>query len=133
MPSGAVQHRPTRILYFTHSAGYRHDVIPASWDVLQRIGSLGGFEITASEDIAVFSTENLRRYGAVMFFTTGELPLSNAEQAAFLDFIGTSGGFLGVHSATDTSYPVARISKCYWRLFRPASLASDRRRHRGRA
>jgi type 1 glutamine amidotransferase len=104
-PLGArAQDRPARILYFTHSAGYRHEVIPTSWDVLQRIGSMGGFEITVSEDVSVFSTDNLRRYGAVMFFTTGELPLSNTEQAALLDFIGTGGGFLGVHSATDTFY-----------------------------
>ena len=37
-----------RILYFTHSAGYRHDIIPASLDVLQGIGATAGFEITAS-------------------------------------------------------------------------------------
>jgi hypothetical protein len=98
------QDRPARILYFTHSAGYRHDVIPASRDVLQRIGALAGFEITASEEPALFTTDNLRRYGAVMFFTTGELPMSTAEQVAFSDFIRTGGGFLGVHSATDTFY-----------------------------
>ena len=37
------QDRPARILYFTHSAGYRHDVISASQDVLQRIGVMAGF------------------------------------------------------------------------------------------
>ena len=26
----SAQDRPARILYFTHSAGYRHDVLPAS-------------------------------------------------------------------------------------------------------
>jgi type 1 glutamine amidotransferase len=98
------QDRPARILYFTHSAGYRHDVLPASLDVLQQIGATVGFEITASEDVAVFTRENLRRYGAIMFFTTGELPMNNAQQAAFTDFIQTGGGFLGVHSATDTFY-----------------------------
>jgi len=33
------QDRPARILYFTQSAGYRHDVIPASQDVLQQIAA----------------------------------------------------------------------------------------------
>jgi uncharacterized protein len=94
--------RPASILYFTHSAGYRHEVIPASRDVLQRIGATAGFEITASEDVAVFTAKNLRRYGAVMFFTTGELPMSDAQQVAFMDFIHAGGGFLGVHSATET-------------------------------
>jgi uncharacterized protein len=87
------QDRPARILYFTHSAGYRHDVLPASLDVLQQIGATVGFEITASEDVAVFTRENLRRYGAIMFFTTGELPMNNAQQAAFTDFIQAAAVF----------------------------------------
>jgi type 1 glutamine amidotransferase len=95
---------PVRILYFTHSAGYRHKVLSVSLDILQRIGATAGFEVTASEDVAVFTTENLRRYGAVIFFTTGELPMSNAQRVAFTDFISAGGGFLGVHSATDTFY-----------------------------
>ena len=96
--------RPARILYFTHSAGYRHDVIPTSRDVLQRIGATADFQITMSEDVAVFTTENLLRYGGIMFFTTGELPMSNAQRVALTDFIQAGGGFLGVHSATDTFY-----------------------------
>jgi type 1 glutamine amidotransferase len=102
--AGRAQDRPARILYFTHSAGYRHDVIPASLHVLQGIGATAGFEITESKDVAVFTAENLRRYGAIMFFTTGELPMSHAQQVAFTDFIRAGGGFLGVHSATDTFY-----------------------------
>ena len=72
-PSHA-QDRPQRILYFTDSAGYRHEVIPASRDILNQIGAAAGFEVTASEDVAAFTAENLRHYGAVMFFTTGEFP-----------------------------------------------------------
>jgi type 1 glutamine amidotransferase len=103
LPSRA-QDRPGRILYFTHSAGYRHEVIPASQDVLKKISAVAGFEVTASEDVTAFTAENLQHYGAVMFFTTGELPMSNAQQVAFLDFVRRGGGFLGVHSATDTFY-----------------------------
>jgi uncharacterized protein len=102
-PSHA-QDRPGRILYFTHSAGYRHEVIPASREILNKIGAAAGFEVTSSEDVAAFTAENLRQYGAVMFFTTGELPMSGAQQQAFMDFIRRGGGFLGVHSATDTFY-----------------------------
>jgi uncharacterized protein len=104
VPAGA-QDRPVRILYFTHSAGYRHGVIPASREVLKRIGETAPpFEVTASEDVSVFTAENLRRFGAVMFFTTGELPMSDLQKKALMDFIRDGGGFLGVHSATDTFY-----------------------------
>jgi uncharacterized protein len=99
------QDRPARILYFTRSAGYRHDVIPASREVLIELGAMPpGFEVTASEDVAAFTANNLARYGAVMFFTTGELPMSDAQKAALMAFVTGGGGFIGVHSATDTFY-----------------------------
>jgi len=100
----SAQERPAHVLYFTHSAGYRHEVIPASRDVLTQIGATAGFEVTTSEDVAVFRPESLQHYGAVMFFTTGELPMSDTQLRAFTDFIRAGGGFLGVHSATDTFY-----------------------------
>jgi len=94
-----------RILYFTYSAGYRHDVIPLSKTILSKLGtSTGAFEVTATEDTSEFSTENLKRYAAVMFYTSGELPMSGAEKAALLNFVRSGRGFLGVHSATDTFY-----------------------------
>jgi type 1 glutamine amidotransferase len=103
-PTGA-QDRPGHVLYFTHSAGYRHEVIPVSQEVLRRIGEISPrFEVTATEDVAAFTAENLRRYDAVMFFTTGELPMSGAQKQALVDFVRAGGGFVGVHSATDTFY-----------------------------
>ena len=99
------QRPPARILYFTHSAGYRHDVLPLSKEILSQLGSDSGrFEITATEDTSELSAENLGRYAAVMFYTTGELPISEAQKTALLDFVRSGGGFLGVHSATDTFY-----------------------------
>src|SRR5258707_12893004 len=99
------QDRPARILYFTHSAGYRHEVIPASREILKQIGEMSPrFEVATSEDVSVLTAENLRRYGAVMFFTTGELPMNHAQKQALLDFVRGGGGFLGVYSATDTFY-----------------------------
>jgi len=105
-PLGARAERPLeRILYFTHSAGYRHDVIPLSKAILTQLGSNSGvFEVTATEDTSEFSTENLKRYAAVMFYTTGELPMSGAQKTALFDFVRSGRGFLGVHSATDTFY-----------------------------
>jgi hypothetical protein len=64
----------------------------------------GMLEVAWSEDVAEFTTDRLRRYAAVMFFTTGELPMNNAQKAALLTFVRAGGGFLGVHSATDTFY-----------------------------
>ncbi|KRQ97894.1 trehalose utilization [Bradyrhizobium jicamae] len=105
-PLGArAQRSRERILYFTHSAGYRHDVIPLSSAVLTQLGTnSGAFDVTATEDVSEFSTENLQRYAAVIFYTSGELPMSGDQKAALLNFVRSGRGFLGVHSATDTFY-----------------------------
>ena len=92
-----------RLLYLTHSAGYRHEAIPLSRTVLSRIGQ-SLFDVTATEDVSQLATENLARYAAVMFFTTGELPMSATQKTALLDFVRSGRGFVGVHSATDTFY-----------------------------
>jgi type 1 glutamine amidotransferase len=105
-PLAAHAERPQeRILYFTYSAGFRHDVIPLSKAILTGIGRNSGvFEVTATEDTSAFSSENLERYAAVMFFTSGELPMSDAQKTALLDFVRSGRGFIGVHSAADTFY-----------------------------
>ena len=94
-----------RLLYLTHSAGYRHDVIPQSQGVLKGLAERSGaFIVTVSEDVGMLSAESLQHYAAVMFYTTGELPVSNAEKAALLAFVRSGHGFIGVHPATDTFY-----------------------------
>ena len=105
-PLGAHAARPPeRILYFTYSAGYRHDVIPLSKEILIQLGRNSGvFEVTTTEDTSEFSSENLERYAAVMFYTSGELPMSHSQKTALLNFVRSGRGFLGVHSATDTFY-----------------------------
>src|SRR5262252_6714316 len=61
--------RSDRIMFFTYSAGYRHDVIPTSKEILRALGrSSGTFEVSATEDISLFTRENLRQYSAVMFY-----------------------------------------------------------------
>jgi hypothetical protein len=80
-------------------------VIPLSKTILTRLGEDSGvFEIIATEDTSEFSTENLERYAAVMFYTSGELPMSGAQKMALLNFVRSGRGFIGVHSATDTFY-----------------------------
>src|SRR5689334_20051669 len=76
----AARAQQRRLLYLTHSAGYRHEAIPLSRTILSRIGQNSGlFDITATEDVSQLSAENLARFAAVMFYTTGELPMNGAQ------------------------------------------------------
>ncbi len=103
--AGVLCAAPKRVLYFTLSAGFVHDSIPLSQQVLTELGARsGGFEVVVSEDPAVINAESLRGFDAVFFFTSGELPFDDSQKAALLEFVRGGKGFGGVHSATDTLY-----------------------------
>ena len=97
--------RKGKLLYMTLCKGFKHKTVPLSKEIVKEIGEKSGaFETTVTEDVADFTTENLKNYDAVMFNTTGELPMTDEQKKAFLDFVRSGHGFVAVHSATDTFY-----------------------------
>jgi type 1 glutamine amidotransferase len=94
-----------KVLYLTHSAGFKHAVLPVSEQVFKELGERSGaYEATVTQDCSVISKEGLKPFDAVVFYTTGELPISDEQKKAFIDFIKSGKGFVGIHSATDTFY-----------------------------
>ncbi|WP_117671491.1 ThuA domain-containing protein, partial [Micromonospora sp. MW-13] len=95
---------PYDVLVFSKTAGFRHDSIAVGTQAVRDLGAANNFTVTATEDAAAFSTANLARYEAVIFLnTTGDV-LGPTQQAAFESYIGSGGGFVGVHAAADTEY-----------------------------
>lgn len=69
------------------------------------LGKQHGFEVVCSQNSrGEITAENLKRFDAVWFYTTGELPLSDVQKADLLGFVRSGKGFGGSHSATDTFY-----------------------------
>jgi type 1 glutamine amidotransferase len=103
--SGAVRPGPAfRVLVFTKTAGFRHDSIPAAIAAVEKLGAQNGFAVDATEGASVFNGSTLPRYAVVMFLlTTGDV-LDSDQQAAFMRYIQSGGGFVGVHSASDTEH-----------------------------
>ena len=94
-----------KVLYLTQSAAFAHPVLPHSEAVFTRIAKeTGQLEVTVSRDASTLTAETLAEYDAVVFFTTGELPMDEAQKAALLAWVRGGGAFVGVHSATDTFY-----------------------------
>jgi hypothetical protein len=94
-----------KLLYMTLSMGYHHSSVDLSKQIVKEIGEKSGaFETTVTEDVSAFTKDNLKNYDAVMFYTTGELPMTDEEKSAFAGFIRSGHGFIGVHSAIDTFY-----------------------------
>ncbi|HWP44254.1 MAG TPA: ThuA domain-containing protein [Blastocatellia bacterium] len=102
---------PRKALYLTHTAGFTHDVLPLSEQILKEIAGRSGIEVTATKDCSLISREGLKPYAAVVFYTTGELPLTDEQKAALIDFVKSGRGFVGVHSATDTFYKWAEYGE----------------------
>jgi uncharacterized protein len=102
----------SNVLYLTHSAGFKHDVLPLSRQILTDLGErTGRFVVTATDDCSLLSREQLKKFDAIVFYTTGELPISEEQKTAFLDFIKAGKGFIGIHSATDTFYKWAEYGE----------------------
>ena len=92
------------VLVYSWTTGYRHDSIPAGLTVLTFIANERGWTLSASEDATIFSDSGLQPFNVIVFLsTTGEV-LDAAQQAAFERFIRAGGGFVGIHSASDTEY-----------------------------
>src|SRR4051794_28039550 len=69
-----------RILFFSKSSGFEHPMIKRKGDapapaeqILTELGAKNGFEVTCTKDGGVFTRENLAKYDAYFFYTTGDL------------------------------------------------------------
>jgi len=94
-----------KLLMLTHSAGFKHDYLPTARETVREIGdSSGMFQTLDTEDCSPVNAENLREFSAVLFATTGELPMNEEQKQALVRFVKQGKGFIGVHNATDTFY-----------------------------
>jgi len=114
------------VLVFSKTAGYRHDSIPAGIEAIRTLGAQKHFAVDATEDASVFNDQTLAQYRVVVFLnTTGDV-LDGEQEAAFERFIQSGGGFVGVHSATDTEYEWAwygRLVGAYFKKHPPIQAA----------
>src|SRR5213076_610233 len=93
-----------RVLVFSKTAGFRHSSIPNGIAAIRKLGQESGFSVDATEDAGAFTSKSLARYNAVVFLSTTGDVLNPAQQDVFERYIQAGGGYVGVHSATDTEY-----------------------------
>lgn len=93
-----------RILVFSKTEAFRHASIAAGIEALERLGREHGVGVDATEDASTFDHDELDRYVAVVFLSTTGDVLDDAQQNAFTEYIRAGGGFVGIHSASDTEY-----------------------------
>src|SRR3954469_3620110 len=100
----AARAQDSRVLVFSRTAGFRHSSIGVGTAAIRKLGQENGFSVDDTEDAGAFTAKNLARYRAVVFLnTTGDV-LDAAQQDVFERYIQAGGGYVGIHSATDTEY-----------------------------
>ena len=102
--SPALSQDAFRVLVFSKTSGFRHGSIPDGIALVQALGATNGFAVDATEDAGQFTDANLSQYRAVVWLSTTGDVLNETQQTAFENYIRAGGGYVGVHSATDTEY-----------------------------
>ena len=105
-----------KLLAIGEVKGWQHDSVSHALATIERLGRETGLydtyirtdcQLVTKEPIPPPSrnTRNLNYFDAVVFYTTGELDMSDQQKKDLLSFVHDDGkGFVGVHSAIDTFY-----------------------------
>jgi type 1 glutamine amidotransferase len=93
-----------RVLVYSRTTGFRHLSIGDGIRAIRELGAAHGFGVDATEDPALFTRRNLRRYAAVVFLNTTGTILDPPRKRAFRRYVERGGGYVGIHSAADTEH-----------------------------
>ncbi len=92
------------VLVFSKTEGFRHASIEAGKPALAKMAKEKGFSVSFTEDAGQFTEQNLKKFNTVIFLNTTGNILNNEQQNSFERYIQAGGGYVGIHSATDTEY-----------------------------
>ncbi len=108
-----VQPPKKKLLVIGEVKGFEHDSVSHALATIEKLGRQTGLwdtyirtdsELLTKEKLKN-NAKNLDYFDAVMFYTTGDLGLTDQQKKDLLSFVHDDGkGFLGTHSATDTYY-----------------------------
>lgn len=94
----------SQVLVFSRTLSYRHDSIGPGINAIRQLGADNAFSVDASEDGATFTDATLGDYDVVIFLNTTADVLDDEQQGAFQRYVQGGGGWVGIHSASDTEY-----------------------------
>lgn len=118
---GAQQPAPKKLLFLTHAGLYKHTSLGPAEKAVIELGKAGGFDVTTVEgykqeagklDFSFFTPEYLAGFDGLMMMTNGNLPMTDAQKKALLDFVRGGKGFIGAHCAALTFYNYPAFGDC---------------------
>lgn len=102
-----------RLLFLTHAGLYRHASLQPAEEAVTEWGAEAGFRVTTVQgyeqdadalDLSFLTPEYLARFDGLMMMTNGNLPVTDRQKEAIVDFVRRGNGFVGVHNAALTFY-----------------------------
>jgi uncharacterized protein len=102
-----------RLLFLTHAALYKHPSLAPAEAAVTEYGKSGGFDVTtrqgykeepATLDMSFLTPEYLAQFDGLMLMTNGNLPLSDLQKGAIVDYVRNGKALIGVHCASLTLY-----------------------------
>jgi len=138
------QPKRKKILAIGAVTGFQHDSVSHALASVDRWGKETGLwdtwiktdtQLLTKEKVPAGNAKNLNFFDAVIFYTTGELPLNDEQKKSLMSFIKEDGkGFIGIHSATDTFYQWPEYGEMIggwfdqhpWNTFEAPVLVEDR-------
>ena len=137
------QSKRKKILAIGEVKGFQHDSVSHALASIERWGKETGLWDTYIRTDSQLITKqklggnakNLDYFDAVIFYTTGELPMNDEQKNSLLSFVRDEGkGFVGIHSAADTFYQWPEYGEMLggwfdqhpWNTFEAPILVEDR-------
>ncbi len=99
-----VEESQGKILIFSKTTDFRHESIEPGQQALTEWANRRNYSVTITEDAEYFSADNLSEYEAVVFLNTSGTVFNDNQREVFENYIQDGGGYVGVHSASDTEY-----------------------------
>jgi len=125
----SAQQAPKRLLMLTHAGLYKHTSLGPAEAAVTSWGTTAGFEVTTLQgylqeapdlDLSMVTAQYLAGFDGVMMMTNGNLPMSETQRRALVDFVRNGGGFVGVHNAALTFYDFPEFGEMLGGYFRRA-------------
>jgi hypothetical protein len=128
-----------RLLFLTHAALYKHSSLAPAETAVTDYGKTGGFDVTTLDgykqesarlDLSFLTPEYLAQFDGLMLMTNGNLPLTEPQKRAIVDYVGNGKALIGVHCASLTLYDYPEFGEVlggyYRRSIVPTSMVGQK-------
>jgi len=123
-----------RLLFLTHAALYKHASLGPAEAAVTDYGKTGGFEVTTLEgykqesaklDLSFLTPEYLSQFDGLMLMTNGNLPLTDTQKRAIVDYVRNGKALVGAHCASLTLYDYPEFGEVLGGYYRRSIIPTN--------